>query len=62
MRSFFFVWLLHGGFFLRDKLALAEYQMAQVDLAFVTGTLLGAAKVRWDPIVPTTSTTIENRN
>jgi outer membrane protein TolC len=37
-----------------EILALAEYQIAQVDLAFATGTLLGAAKVRWDPIVPTT--------
>lgn len=32
--------------------ALAEYQIAQVDLAFATGTLLGAAKVQWEPIVP----------
>ncbi len=32
--------------------ALAEYQIAQVDLAFATGTLLGAAKVHWEPIVP----------
>jgi outer membrane protein len=32
--------------------ALTEYQIAQVDLAYATGTLLGAAKVRWEPIVP----------
>ncbi|MHC4863602.1 MAG: TolC family protein, partial [Planctomycetota bacterium] len=32
--------------------ALAEYQIAQVDLAYATGTLLGAAKVQWQPIVP----------
>jgi outer membrane protein len=32
--------------------ALAEYQIAMVDLAFATGTLLGAAKVQWEPIVP----------
>jgi outer membrane protein len=32
--------------------ALAEYQITQVDLAFATGTLLGAAKVDWEPIVP----------
>jgi outer membrane protein TolC len=32
--------------------ALAEYQIAQIDLAFATGTLLGAAKVQWNPIVP----------
>jgi outer membrane protein TolC len=30
--------------------ALAEYQIAQVDLAFATGTLLGAAKVDWAPV------------
>ncbi|HUW18739.1 MAG TPA: TolC family protein [Sedimentisphaerales bacterium] len=35
-----------------EILALTEYQIAQVDLAFATGTLLGAAKVRWEPIVP----------
>jgi outer membrane protein len=29
--------------------ALADYQIAQVDLAFATGTLLGAAKVAWEP-------------
>ncbi|MBN2316236.1 MAG: TolC family protein [Sedimentisphaerales bacterium] len=34
--------------------ALAEYQIALVDLAYATGTLLGAAKVGWEPIVPTT--------
>lgn len=33
-----------------EILALTEYQIAQVDLAFATGTLLGAAKVRWQPI------------
>lgn len=31
--------------------ALAEYQIALVDLGFATGTLLGAAKVQWEPIV-----------
>ncbi len=35
-----------------EILALAEYQIALVDLSYATGTLLGAAKVRWDPIVP----------
>jgi len=34
-----------------EILALAEYQIALVDLAYATGTLLGAAKVRWEPIV-----------
>ncbi|MCC6908660.1 MAG: TolC family protein [Phycisphaerales bacterium] len=32
--------------------ALAEYQIAQVDIAFATGTLLGSAQVRWEPVVP----------
>jgi len=32
--------------------ALAEYQIALVDLAYATGKLLGAAKVQWEPIVP----------
>jgi len=35
-----------------EILALAEYQIALVDLAYATGTLLGAAKVEWDPVVP----------
>ena len=34
--------------------ALVEYQIALVDLAYATGTLLGADKVRWEPIVPGT--------
>jgi outer membrane protein len=33
--------------------ALVDYQNALVDLSYATGTLLGAAKVRWEPIVPT---------
>ena len=36
-----------------EILALTDYQIALVDLAYATGTLLGAAKVRWEPIVPT---------
>ena len=28
--------------------ALVEYQIAQVDLAFATGSLLGAARITWD--------------
>ena len=35
-----------------EILAIAEYQIAIVDLAYATGTLLGAAKVEWEPIVP----------
>jgi outer membrane protein TolC len=34
-----------------EILALSEYQIALVDLAYATGTLLGAAKVRWEPVV-----------
>jgi len=33
-----------------EILALAEYQIALVDLAYATGTLLGAAKVQWEPL------------
>lgn len=32
--------------------ALTDYQISQVDLAFATGTLLGAMKVDWDPRDP----------
>lgn len=32
--------------------ALAEYQIALVDLAYATGTVLGASRVQWDPVVP----------
>lgn len=32
--------------------ALAEYQIALVDLAFATGTLLGASRVAWAPLDP----------
>ena len=32
--------------------ALTEYQIALVDLSYATGTLLGAAKVQWAPVVP----------
>jgi outer membrane protein TolC len=35
-----------------EILALAEYQIALIDMAYATGTLLGAAKVQWEPIVP----------
>jgi outer membrane protein TolC len=38
--------------------SLTEYQIAQVDLAYATGTLLGAAKVRWEPSVPGGDTTV----
>jgi outer membrane protein TolC len=34
--------------------ALAEYQISLVDLAYATGTVLGAARIQWEPIVPAT--------
>lgn len=34
--------------------AITDYQIAQVDLAFATGTLLGALKVDWEPRDPRT--------
>ena len=37
---------------LRDIQAVVEYQVAQVDLALATGTLLGASKIEWEPIDP----------
>lgn len=33
----------------REILALADYEISQVDIAFATGTLLGQARVRWEP-------------
>ncbi len=35
-----------------EIVALTNYQIAQVDLAFATGTLLGQAKVDWEPRDP----------
>ena len=32
--------------------ALADYEIARVDLSFATGTILGTAKTRWDPSDP----------
>ena len=37
---------------LAELSALVEYQIALVDLAYATGTLLGAANVEWEPINP----------
>ncbi len=34
----------------REIRALTDYQISQIDLAFATGTLLGSARVRWEPI------------
>jgi len=33
----------------REVIALAEYEISQVDIAFATGTLLGKERVRWEP-------------
>ncbi len=32
--------------------SLADYQIAQIDLAFATGTVLGAANIHWEPSGP----------
>ncbi len=32
--------------------SLADYQIAQIDIAFATGTVLGVANIRWEPIEP----------
>jgi hypothetical protein len=32
--------------------AVVEYQIAQIDLAVATGTLLGQARVDWTPVDP----------
>jgi len=38
---------------LSELSALVEYQVSLVDLAYATGTLLGAAQIEWEPTVPT---------
>lgn len=37
---------------LNEISAVVDYQVSQIDLAFATGTLLGAARVEWGPIDP----------
>ena len=37
-----------------EIVALADYQISLVDVAYATGTLLGSAKIRWEPIIPET--------
>ena len=39
-----------------ESSSLAEYQIALVDLAYATGTVLGAARIQWEPIVPDSDT------
>jgi outer membrane protein len=34
--------------------ALADYQISLVDVAYATGTVLGAARIQWQPIIPPT--------
>jgi outer membrane protein TolC len=34
---------------LSEIAAVADYQIAQVDIAFATGTVLGASHIRWQP-------------
>lgn len=34
----------------REIRAVTDYQIAQVDIAFATGTLLGHDKIRWEPV------------
>ena len=33
----------------REAAAIANYQITQIDVAFATGTLLGQARIRWEP-------------
>jgi outer membrane protein TolC len=35
-----------------EILALVDYQISLVDLAYATGTVLGSAKIQWEPFVP----------
>ncbi|MEQ8769171.1 MAG: TolC family protein [Phycisphaerales bacterium] len=42
---------------LAELQALTDYQIAQIDLAFATGTLLGHARVDWQPLDPRTGST-----
>jgi outer membrane protein len=38
----------------QEILALANYQISLVDVAYATGTVLGATRVYWQPIIPAT--------
>jgi outer membrane protein len=40
--------------------AITEYQIALIDLAYATGTLLGAAKIEWEEIKPAEIIGVEN--
>jgi outer membrane protein len=39
----------------QEILALANYQISLVDVAYATGTVLGATRVQWQPIIPVTN-------
>ena len=44
---------------LAELRAVTDYQIAQVDLAFATGTLLGASRVSFDPAPPPAADTLD---
>jgi len=44
----------------REVAALASYQVALVDIAFATGTSLGAARIRWEPFSKDELPALEN--
>jgi hypothetical protein len=44
----------------REVAALASYQVALVDIAFATGTSLGAARIRWEPFSKEELPALEN--
>lgn len=46
---------------LSELRAVTDYQIAQVDLAFATGTLLGASRVSFDPPPPPADDTLNQR-
>jgi outer membrane protein TolC len=39
---------------LSEVAAVSDYQIAQVDIAFATGTVLGASRIAWAPTGPST--------
>lgn len=44
----------------REVAALASYQISLVDIAFATGTSLGAARIRWEPFSSEELSALEN--
>ena len=43
-------WAVSGSMIATEISALTDYQIAQVDIAFATGTVLGATNVDWQPV------------